>query len=79
MMSLNYIFYGMSAGFSRTQDIVSFTLKNKLVTPKKSSCASFGTGNNLLRSEERINDYVLKSNSCIKFGEFTFDFAICLR
>ena len=62
------------AGFSRTQDIASLTLKNELGTPKKLSCASFGTRNNLWRSEERINDYVFKSNSCIKFSKTHFWF-----
>ena len=33
-------------GFSQMQDIASITLKNELGTPKKLSCASFGTRNN---------------------------------
>ena len=35
------------SGFSRTHDIASLTHKNELGTPKKLSCASFGTRNNL--------------------------------
>ena len=38
---------GCLPGFSQTQDIASLTLKNQLGTPKKLSCASFGTRNNL--------------------------------
>ena len=55
-----------------------FDSQKRAWDPQKLLCASFGTRNNLCRSEERINDFVFKSNSCIKFGEFTFGFAICL-
>ena len=64
-------FLGAEFTDALTQDIASLTLKNSLGPAKNYHVRPLGLA---IICEERINDYVFKSNSCIKFAEFSFSF-----